>query len=151
MPSVDPPSPLASASTPGVAQPAAPARGTLVHRVKGLSPLDFRCPDAPAVEFARDQSGVMHLLLSSEGPEALHALTSAHAWATKNIELLRRAAAGPVGARATPALDAEHAALHLFTAWPKRLRGLLDSRVRVHLLASVEVEGKMGWCCVELN
>ncbi|MFM9958303.1 MAG: hypothetical protein ACKVZJ_09505 [Phycisphaerales bacterium] len=137
--------PLRNISTdpnPGPSHGVSTSKGSLAHRLPNLTSLPFRCPDAPTVEFARDEHATLHLLLSSEGPEALHAITSAHAWAAKNAELLRLVA---------PGLDADAAALHLFTSSPKRLRPLLDSRIRVHLLAGVEVEGKAGWYCVELN
>lgn len=117
-------------------------RASLAGRLAGLTLLPFVCPDDAEAEFARDASGTLHLLRGGEANEALRALTACHAWANKNAALL---------AMVSPGLNAGEAVQHLFTADPKFTRPLLDSRLRIHLLASVEVEGKVGWCCVELN
>lgn len=118
------------------------SRASLAGRLAGLTLLPFVCPDDAATEFARDASGTLHLLRGGEANEALRALTACHAWANKNAALL---------AMVSPGLSAGEAVQHLFTADPKFTRPLLDSRLRIHLLASVEVEGKVGWCCMELN
>jgi hypothetical protein len=144
-----PPSP--SAAPAPAAAPIIPPRTTLASRIAGLTPLPFNCPDDATVEFARDPAGTLHLLRSGDAspsrvgaqpPDALRSLTAAHAWAMKNAALI---------SMVSPGLNTAEAVQHLFTADPKFSRPLLDSRLRVHLLASVEVEGKLGWCCVELN
>jgi hypothetical protein len=144
------PVPAAAAAVPAPAPVPAP-RATLASRVAGLTPLPFTCPDDATVEFARDAAGTLHLLRSGDAssaqpgtppPDALRSLTAAHAWAVKNSALI---------SMVSPGLVVADAVQHLFTADPKFSRPLLDSRLRVHLLASVEVEGKLGWCCVELN
>lgn len=116
---------------------------SLVPRVPGLRALAFRCPDDASVEFAVDGAGGLHLLRSGDDPEGVRSLTTAGAWAVKNAGVLSLAVPGlAIPITPTP---------HLFTAAPKTVRPLLDSSVRVHLLASVEVEGKAGWYCAELN
>lgn len=125
-----------------VAPPTHPS-SQLACRLPGLTPLTFRCPDDGSVEFAKDAEGGLHLLRSGDDPEALRSLTAAEAWAAKNRELLALAVPGlNTARRATP---------HLFTAAAPSVRTLLDSGVRVHLLANVQIEGKCGWFCTELN
>ena len=41
--------------------------------------------------------------------------------------------------------------MHVFTDRPNDVRRLLDTEVRVHLLSSVEVDGRTAWCCTDLN
>lgn len=130
----------ASATTPAPSSPTQAA--TLASRVEGLAPLPFRCPDEPRVEFARDASGSLHVLCAADRGDAVRGLTSAAAWAAKNADLL---------SMVSPGLRSGAPVLHLFTAEPARWRPMLDSSVRLHLLASVQVEGKTGWCCVALN
>lgn len=136
------PAPFPELAPPRASETPSAPRSTLAQRIPGLIPLNFICPDDATVEFARDASGTLHLLRSGDNPDALRSLTASHAWARKNAALL---------AMVSPGLNTTDAAQHLFTSNPKADRTLLDSSVRIHLLASVEVEGKLGWCCVELN
>jgi hypothetical protein len=45
----------------------------------------------------------------------------------------------------------DNVVLHLFVDEPKAVRRLLDSGVRIHLLASVQVGGTVAWVCRDLN
>ncbi len=130
-------------SAPVPLRPSASPSTSLASRLSGMTPLAIRCPDDASVEFALDARGGVHLLRHGDDPEAVRSLTAAHAWASKNAQLLAMAIQGSCSG--TPLTQ------HLFTATPRTVRPLLDSQVRVHLLAGVEMEGKTGWCCVELN
>jgi hypothetical protein len=114
----------------------------LVGHVPGLSPLSARCPYAQTVEMGTDDAGSLHLLArhSAGAPDAaLSDLLAAGAWARAHAQLLglRLGTHGPT--------------LHVFTDEPARVRRLLDTDVRVHLLASVGVHGTTAWVCRALN
>lgn len=64
--------------------PAALVREYFSH----LTPLPFTSPDAPAVQLACDESGVLHLIQSGSAP---HALRVAAAWARANSKLIAMA------------------------------------------------------------
>jgi hypothetical protein len=120
---------------------APPARRPLSAHVDGLVGVPAACPYADGVELARDMTGRLHLLARS-GPGSVERLLTARRWASAHASLLG-AAHGP--------LEAADAALHLVTSDAASVRGLLDTEIRVHLLAPVEVEGRRGWFCTALN
>jgi hypothetical protein len=137
------------------AEPGAGA-GPLALFVDDLAACAVRCPYAAAVEIALDRAGGVHLLARAGTEEAeeaaLQALLVAQSWAESHAALLAGAVAGTARAGGPGRVDASRRpVMHLFTARPKRSRRLLETPVRVHLLAAVSVEGKTGWCCVELN
>jgi len=124
--------------------PASPAQ-PLSTFVAGLTSLGALCPDDEHAELALDAKGSLHILRADQDGRAISALTGVAAWAVRHHKLLGRVA---------PALklgDTHTPAMHLFTQHPKEARAILDADVRVHLLASVEVEGRTGWFCTELN
>lgn len=136
--SVDEPAPAEQPEP--LAAPAHPTT-TLASHVNGLHALPTTCPYAEGVELARDDAGRLHLL-SSAAPSGVAGLLSAKQWATMHAALLA-AAHGP--------LDAREAVCHLMTDDAGSARSMLDTDLRVHLLAQVEVEGRRGWYCTPLN
>jgi hypothetical protein len=106
------------------------------------------------VELGYDSSGVLHLLAqagesggnATAEERAMAQLTACSAWATSHLTLIALTAPGvrllTSGARPV---------LHLATRNAPAVRRLLDAEVRVHLVATVEVEGKSGVVCVALN
>ncbi len=119
--------------------------------VPGLEPLAARCPYAPAVELARDpRDGRLHMLIregiAGENVEsALGAMMTASAWADAHAAFLD--GVPREGGRA----GRSGAVCHLFTDRPKHLRRLLETNLRVHVLAEVRAGGGTGWYHAELN
>ena len=111
-----------------VESPRAPSAAGLVE---GLTPLHARCPVAPGVELACDDTGRLHLLAMpprDHSGQTLHAavrrLLAARAWSTRHRELL---------CAAEPALRAETPVMmHLLTETPGEASDLLDTEIRVH-------------------
>ncbi|MBX3407413.1 MAG: hypothetical protein KF869_11690 [Phycisphaeraceae bacterium] len=134
--------------------------GALALLLEGLRPVSVLCPYAPGVELALDPAGGLHLLVRTEPEDgedseqrALSQLLVAGAWAEAHAMLLgpALAQAGAPAAFARPMHEAHKPALHLFTDRPKRSRRLLETDVRIHLLARVNIGGQSGWYCTELN
>lgn len=124
--------------------PAAPAQ-PLSTFIAGLTSLGALCPDDELAELAIDAQGTLHILRADHDARAVKALTGVAAWARRHCRLLGHVA---------PSLridDSRPPAMHLFTQRPKEARNILDAAVRIHLLASVEVEGRTGWFTTELN
>jgi hypothetical protein len=135
------PRPSVIESKPTADHPLAGDRPSLASHLAGLLPLPITCPYASEIELARDESGRLHLLaLAKSG--SIGELLSARAWATVHAQLLS-AACSP--------LDARDAILHLMTSDVPSVRRLLESSIRVHLLAPVDVDGRKGWFCTPLN
>lgn len=131
--------------------------GGLAMHVPGLIPVDFRCPYAGEVELAIGPEGRLHLLARrSEHPAGEAGMTGveplmvAGAWAEAHAGLIGRCLGAGVPAQGSIAAPATPVS-HLFVSEPKPVRGLLDTSIRVHLLASVIVGGSTGWVCRELN
>ncbi len=124
----------------------APAQAceTLASHIEGLLPLPAHCPDDPAIELAIDPSGRLNVLRRADTPDACQRLVAAVAWARRHAELLALAAA-PIG-RLDPTLPP---LARLFTAEPPALRPLLDTDIRVHLLARSSQGAP--WLCAALN
>ncbi len=120
---------------------------SLASHVAELKPLAFTCPYAEGIELAIDAAGSLHLLASAgaaEGEEeAVKSLMVASSWAEAHAALL---AATGTGVR-----QMSRPTMHLFTDRPKHSRRLLDTALRVHLLAPVSVGGQTAWYCTELN
>lgn len=129
--------PADSTPTPG------PERADLWKFVPGLSGTTIRCPYAEGVEFGVDDSGSLHLLAraatAASQDSALADLLVAASWASAHAAFL--------GARARP----QRPVMHVFTDQPKRSRRLLDTDVRVHVLAPVSIGSQTAWYCAELN
>ncbi len=137
------------------ANPGGPADSELAKHLPGLVGLKARCPFAPKVQLAADESGALHLLayvadsreLADEAVgQTVAKLVSVAGWAFDHLELLRLASPG-----VTLSGDSEKTALHLLTDQPRNVRRLLDSGVQLHLLAAVNVGGETAWVCRELN
>ncbi|GJM18722.1 MAG: hypothetical protein DHS20C14_09350 [Phycisphaeraceae bacterium] len=114
--------------------------------IEGLGVLESECPYTPGVRLAADGAGRLHLVAddSDGSDEAVRQLTAAGTWATAHLKLLRRA---------EPSLG-EHAGApvaHLLTNDAKRVRTLLDSEIRVHLVTRVTLGGQSGQVAVALN
>ncbi len=162
------PAALAHSATQGNAAPVAQAAattavtdeqpvGALALLLDGLRPVSVLCPYAPGVELALDASGGLHLLIRAEPDDgddgeqkALSQLLVASAWAEAHAMLLVPALAA-TGTPAAHAAATQRPVAHLFTDRPKRSRRLLETDVRVHLLARVRVGGQSGWYCTALN
>ncbi len=116
-----------------------PPTTTLAERAD-LTPLTLRCPAAPAIEFACDREGRLHLL--GLGAASAEDLLAAEGWARTNAGVVLTAAK----------LD-ENAEIivRVLTSTPARDRRLLDGRFRVDLLHEVRVGEESAWCCVALN
>ncbi len=114
--------------------------------LEGMFPFAARCPDDESVRLAIGNDGTLHLLRRDEDGKGVEPLVAVEAWARKHAKLLAMAAGGALRAGLEKPIRR-----HLFTATPKHVRHLLDVDADVHLLAPVEVEGKRGWYCTELN
>jgi hypothetical protein len=127
------------------------APDSLARHIPGLETLGFVCPYAPEIELALDEAGAMHLLSRADGasrtPEPLAAMMTVATWAMQHERLIALAAAG-LNRRLD---DRSPLSQHLFTPDARRVRALLDTPVRLHLLAPVTVEGRQGWFCTPLN
>jgi hypothetical protein len=136
--------PVAVASAPAL--PAQSPLTTLSSHLPELKPVALRCPYADGIEIALDAAGSLHLLARSTSESAddtaLAALLVASSWAESHGALLAPALGGRIGERPT---------LHLFTDRPKKSRRLLETNLRVHLLAPIAIDGRSGWFCTELN
>jgi hypothetical protein len=146
-PAVTPPH--SAAATPPSASSSAPT--SLARHLPSLEPLEARCPYAPEVELAVDPSGRLHLIARSHAnatdPHAAFSkLAVARTWALAHAALLEQAFR-----QAKPLAFAPEQ--HLLTDAPKRVRPLLDTDVRLHLLTAPAgtAETGPGWVCVELN
>jgi hypothetical protein len=73
-------------------------------------------------------------------------LVSTNGWLADHLPLIKLALP-----HTKLAESSEEVTLHLFTDQPKMVKRLLDSGVRIHLLASVQVGGALAWVCRELN
>lgn len=157
VPEMDLPSAAEEAPTPPAAAPVpspmpvfAATRATpqpeLFGYVRGVTGMSWDCPYAPGVHIGADDTGRLHLLVRANGGEtqgSIAALMVASSWARTHAKLIARAtgASGPL----------EEPELHIFTDRPKDAVRLIDSGVRVHVLAEVQVEGRTGWFCTDLN
>jgi hypothetical protein len=111
--------------------------------IGGLDALGFGCPFAPGVELAVDAQGGLHLIvLDSDERNVVGDLMATRAWTLSHASLL--AAAEP--RIALPVMTT----LHLMTDRPAMARGLLDTEVRVHLLAYANISTG-GWVARSLN
>lgn len=137
----------AAIDTPAAQAPPVPAPmpARLCALVPGLVPLGITCPLDPGVELGVDQRGVLHLLVEETGDaQALNSagerVLAAGAWARRHAGLLAMLRGVPSG------LDASAPVLHVFTASPKRVAHLMETSLRLHVLAP-----GAGTFCAELN
>jgi hypothetical protein len=118
----------------------------LASYVPGLVAVGIACPYAAGAEIALDAEGVPHVLvrMSTGGVDAaLGALMTTSAWLTSHAALVRSVVPSMRGTQAPR--------LHLFTDAPRDVRRLLETDIRVHVLASVSVVVDAAWYHAELN
>jgi hypothetical protein len=138
--------------TPTTTRPSVPATPAhtdapdITSHIRGLSRLAWTCPYAKGVTIASDVSGRLHMLMQAHGGDTQASIASlmiASSWARSHAQLIAQA----IGASA---LDDEPV-LHIFTDQPKDAVRLIDSGLRVHVLAPVNVGDRTAWFCTELN
>jgi len=126
--------------------PGANHASDLIALFPGARALPLRCPHAREVQFAADAAGSLHVLAwddsAAEPPVA--SIAAAGAWAVLNGELV--ASACPGVASPTDRAPVQH----LFTRDARRLRGLLDTSVKVHLVLAAP-QGATTMVAGELN
>lgn len=126
---------------------------SLAEFIGELDLLPARCPYAPGIELAVAADGRLHLLARCGGEStcgspltqgrAIEQLTTTSAWALAHAALLGETRAGL-------RIDGEHLPiLHLVTDRPRDARRLLESEIRVHLLA--RAESARPWVYRDLN
>lgn len=135
----------ADPATGSAASASASDPGPLAAHVHSLRAVGLVCPYASEVQFAIGVDGTLHILGHARGDDegTPARLMAASAWAEAHKGLIDAA----LGLRTTDLKPK----LHLFTERPVSVRRLLDTDVRVHVLAPVTVDGKVGWYCAELN
>lgn len=118
----------------------------LASHVAGLESAEgLACPYAAGVEFAIDAEGGLHALVDSgtDQERALGLLMVSATWADAHRSLLAAVVGRPLAAGAV--------VKHLFTATPRQSRRLLETDVKVHVLAAVRVGEQTAWYSTELN
>lgn len=118
----------------------------LASHVAGLESAEgLACPYAAGVEFAMDAEGRLHALVESgtDQERALGLLMVSATWAEAHRSLLAAVVGRPLAAGAV--------VKHLFTATPRQSRRLLETDVKVHVLAAVRVGEQTAWYSTELN
>jgi|GEM_PF-917137 hypothetical protein len=120
----------------------------LAHFVPGLAGIAARCPYAEEVQLAVDALGRLHLLARADDDDAsaIEWLTVASAWATEHLKLLGMTL--PTAQRLDESL---RPTLHLFSDRASRVRRLLDTDMRVHVLADTSRAAQAGLVAVALN
>jgi hypothetical protein len=122
--------------------------------VDELLAIDEQCPYADAAEFAIAADGRLHILVHTgihthnghpggQG-RALEELTTAATWAMAHTRLFTRTHRG------LKLDDTEHRPiLHLVTDRPREARRLLETDIRIHLVAPVDPQAR--YICRDLN
>jgi len=102
----------------------------LAALLRDLRAVELRCPHAREIEFAACPDGKLHALAWDGGDSAppIAALAAAGAWALLNADLIGTACPG-IALR-----DGDGPVQHVFTRDARRVRGLLDTPVRIHLV-----------------
>ncbi len=109
---------------------------SLARFVEGIASLDVRCPGHEQLEIGSDEEGRLHVLARESDLRGLHIV---EAWVRAHHELIARACPGHH-------LDPQaKSVLHVFTDRPASVADLHGSDLRLHVLAPVTVEGKVGW------
>lgn len=125
------------------AEPSDDGRPTPLTRfITGLTVLPARCPDHEDIELAVDPGGVMHLVGREDSVDAMHVVER---WASKHRELLAMACRDHT-------IDATHEAVyHVITDTPLNVAHLHGSDLYLHVLAPINVNGRVGWYAAPLN
>ncbi len=117
--------------------------------IAGLTRLETRCPFALDVELCIDQSGELHLVAGDQHDAPMARLETVRAWVRDHLSLILRAEPE----LAFPDADdrSSEISLHLISADPHTLRGLIDSPVRMYALAEVTVGGQSAKVATPIN
>lgn len=116
--------------------------------LRGIRAVELRCPVAAEIELGVDDTGRLHLIAEDRSEHPLEGLSAAAEWATENFELLSLAieAKGLAAPR-----GAQRPMLHAVTRSPARAKQMLRCGVRVHVMADVDVDGRVATACVDLE
>ncbi len=118
---------------------------SLTSHLPSLTPMAARCPRAASVELAIDADGRLHLLVRSDVSDAVSNLLAASAWAIEHRDVLALT-------QPDVEIDVDRSPmLHLFTDAAVTVRGLIDSQIKLHLLAESVNADRTIWVCVDLN
>jgi hypothetical protein len=119
--------------------------------IAGLTALNIRCPHEPSVIVCVDRSGVPQVVASavaSAMADCVHRLLVVSSWMWTNRELIAQVMTLN-NAHANLRTDLR-ATMHVITDKPAEARRLLDSDVKIHMLADVS-KASNGLVCVPLN
>lgn len=123
--------------------------GSLSGFVSGLVSMAARYPHAEEIELALDDEGGLHVLGRAEAyaqrARTLERLMAAAAWAETNRKVLQLTLGD-----SAKTLANRPAVMHVFTDQPVSWRQLLDSPLRVHMLAAVTTHAP-DWACAPVN
>lgn len=100
-----------------------------VSSIPGLVSTQIRCPTCPAVDFAIDERGRLHLIARSGTADSIASLLSASSWARQHASLLLLAE--------SRIREPNEPVLHYISSEPASDRRLLDTQIRVHAAARV--------------
>lgn len=116
--------------------------------LKGVRAVELRCPVAAEIALGVDHAGRLHLIAEDRSASPLEGLSAAAEWATENFELLSLAieAKGLTAPRA-----AQRPLLHAVTRSPSRAKQMLRCGVRVHVMADVDIDGRVATACIDLE
>ncbi len=111
--------------------------------LEGYTELDFECPAAPSVDLAIDAQGRLQLIaMDSDESDIVSQLTHAMAWAQSHAKLLQRA---------EPRLCVPiQPTLHVLTTRSQLVRTLMDTDIKIHLMAHASTATR-GWVVRALN
>ncbi|MBU6413530.1 MAG: hypothetical protein KGS45_08650 [Planctomycetes bacterium] len=153
---VPPASPTTAAAVDATSAPEAmtPDHPHLATFVDELLAIDEHCPYAETVEFALAADGRLHLLVHTGNcthtghpggqGRALEELTTASSWAVAHARAFQKSHAH------IKLDDIEHRPiLHLITDRPREAKRLLESDIRIHLVAPVDPQAR--FVCRDLN
>jgi hypothetical protein len=115
---------------------------SLAAHIDGVTPLEARCPGHERLELGVDPAGRLHVIAREGQLRELHVV---EAWAGTHRELI---------GKANPLHWIDPAAAtvcHVITDEPPKVADLHGSRLRLHVLAPVFVDGKQGWYAAPLN
>ena len=114
---------------------------SLCDHLPGLSVLGFRCPDHDSAEFALDETGALHLVVSASDSGGIPAIIG---WTLRHWSLLGEVISGLPGQSVEPMV-------HVLSQDAQLLIGLRDTPWQTHLLVPVAQAGPQGLACVPLS
>lgn len=117
-------------------------RDSLASFIAGLKPLGLPCPISAVVELATAEDGAVHLVADEAG---LPEFERVAAWARRHAALLGMAFPNRL-------IDPAGVVVrHLVSESPSRLTPYLESDLRLHIIAPVEVAGRRAWFTAPLQ